>query len=164
MKQIYSKCFYICICFTLIISIISCSTNDSIDENQEESEILNNSIENEILILVNKHRNDISKSSLKINIFANTLSKEHTQYMINKNTISHDNFNQRSQQLFDLENAKSIGENVAAGQTSATSVMQSWLNSDGHKKNIEGDFTHIGISAIKNESGTYYYTQIFFKK
>lgn len=133
-------------------------------EDMEESEILNNSIENEILKLVNKHRKSIGKSSIKINVFANTLSKEHTNYMIYKNTISHDNFNQRSQQLFDLENARSIGENVAAGQASAGSVMQSWLKSEGHKKNIEGNFTHIGISAIKNEAGIYYYTQLFLKK
>ncbi len=164
MKQIYSKCLYICIYFILTISISSCSNSESIDENMDESEIINNSIENEILKLVNKHRKSIGKSSLKINIFANNLSKEHTNYMIKKNTISHDNFNLRSQQLFDFENAKSIGENVAAGQNSAPSVMQSWLNSSGHKQNIEGDFTHIGISAIKNEAGNYYYTQLFFNK
>ena len=42
--------------------------------------------------------------------------------------------------------------------------MTAWLNSPGHRKNIEGDFTHIGIGVVKNDAGVYYFTQIFLKK
>jgi len=38
------------------------------------------------------------------------------------------------------------GENVAAGQTSVDEVMTTWMNSPGHKANILGDFTEIGVS------------------
>ena len=38
------------------------------------------------------------------------------------------------------------------------------LNSAGHKANIEGDFTHFGISIRTNAEGKKYYTNIFVKK
>ena len=55
-------------------------------------------------------------------------------------------------------------ENVAKQYSSAENVMKAWLESEPHRKNIEGDFTHIGISAIKDDFENYYYTQLFFKK
>ena len=84
--------------------------------------------------------------------------------MIGRSQISHDGFANRSDELGELENAVATGENVAAGQTSATAVMNAWLNSSSHKENIEGNFTHIGIAAIQNSNGTYYYTQLFLRK
>jgi len=163
MKNSFSKVLYP-ILYTIIFAVSFSCSNDSLDIEQEESQIVNNSVESQILKLVNTHRSDIGKQPLKINTFANDLAKEHTLYMINKNTISHDNFNRRSQKLITNEKANSVGENVAAGQSSAQTVMNAWLNSSGHRKNIEGNFTHIGISAIKNTSGIYYYTQLFLKK
>ena len=42
-------------------------------------------------------------------------------------------------------NYRSSGENIAYGQTSASSVMQGWMNSSGHRANIlNGNFTKIG--------------------
>ena len=45
---------------------------------------------------------------------------------------------------------RAAGENIAAGQTTAESVMQAWMNSAGHKKNIlDPNFTHIGVGICK---------------
>jgi len=162
MKNSFSKVLYPILYTIIFVLSFSCS-NDSL-ETEEESEIANNSVENQILMLVNEHRSSIGKQSLKLNDLANSLAKDHTLHMIDKNAISHDNFNQRSQKLITNEKANSVGENVAAGQKSAQTVMNAWLNSSGHRENIEGDFTHIGISAVKNKSGTYYFTQLFLKK
>lgn len=38
------------------------------------------------------------------------------------------------------------GENIAMGYTSANSVVTGWYNSEGHKANILGDFTHGAIA------------------
>ena len=54
-------------------------------------------------------------------------------------------------------------KNVASGYPTAKSFINNWLNSSGHKANIEGDFTHIGIAAIKDSHGRYYYTQLFYR-
>lgn len=145
------------LCFLLVLS---CS-----DDKEVSPELPNEiAITDQILALVNEHRQGIGLSSLSKNTTAEELAIEHTQYMIGRSQISHDGFENRSDELGELENAVATGENVAAGQTSATAVMNAWLNSVTHKENIEGNFTHIGIAAIQNTNGTYYYTQLFLRK
>ena len=146
--------------------VCSCSQESSeIITNDARTEIANEiSITQEILKLVNNHRKSVGKSSLERNAFADQLATEHTNYMISKNQISHDNFNERFQELQHNVNAKSAAENVASGYPTAERVMDGWIHSPGHKANIEGNFTHIGITAIKNSQGSYYYTQLFFRK
>ena len=62
-------------------------------------------------------------------------------------------------------NYRSAGENIAAGQTTAESVMQAWMNSSGHKKNIlSPTFTHIGVGYAKGGSYGHYWTQQFMSK
>lgn len=149
-------------CLVLMVVSTSCSKDDISEENIELSETL--SIADEILQLVNAHRASIGKNALSFNTLANDLAYDHTLYMIDQRDISHDDFDERSDRLFSEENASRTGENVAYGQRSAERVMEAWLNSAGHRRNIEGDFTHIGIAVVKNSSGTYYFTQLFFKK
>ena len=57
-----------------------------------------------------------------------------------------------------------MSENVAYGFTNAESVVNAWLNSEGHRHVIEGDFTNFDISAEKDEEGKWYFTNIFIKK
>ncbi|MCD8004098.1 MAG: leucine-rich repeat protein, partial [Oscillospiraceae bacterium] len=53
------------------------------------------------------------------------------------------------------------GENAAYGDTTAASVMTSWMNSSGHKANILGeDYTTIGIGCFVID-GVYYWIQCF---
>lgn len=55
-----------------------------------------------------------------------------------------------------------IGENIAYGQTSAASVMDAWMKSDGHRANILNcDAKVIGMGVAKNGDGTLYWTQMF---
>lgn len=158
MKTYNFKTCLVLLCFAVLACNVSCSK----DEDPEKIEAL--TISEEILQLVNAHRASIGEHPLAVNNLATQLAEEHTYYMIAQNDISHDNFNERSDRLFDEENATRTGENVAYGQQSAKAVMEAWLDSSGHRANIEGDFTHIGIGVIKNSSGVYYFTQIFLKK
>ncbi len=53
------------------------------------------------------------------------------------------------------------GENIAAGQTSASWVVSDWMASEGHQRNIlKADFTMIGVSCYFYD-GTYYWVQLF---
>uniref|UniRef100_UPI0038B2D138 CAP domain-containing protein n=1 Tax=Metabacillus schmidteae TaxID=2730405 RepID=UPI0038B2D138 len=57
---------------------------------------------------------------------------------------------------------KTAGENIAQGQRSAQEVVQAWMNSEGHRKNIlSKDFTHIGIGY---DSNGHHWTQMFIGK
>ncbi|MEW8987156.1 MAG: CAP domain-containing protein, partial [Bacillus sp. (in: firmicutes)] len=54
------------------------------------------------------------------------------------------------------------GENIAMGQRTPEEVVQAWMNSEGHRKNIlSANFNYIGVGYI--ESGNYW-TQMFIGK
>lgn len=56
------------------------------------------------------------------------------------------------------------GENIAYGQNSAQAVMESWMNSSGHRANIlNQNFTSIGIGHVQDSNGVDYWTQLFFR-
>lgn len=58
-------------------------------------------------------------------------------------------------------NSKMDAENIAAGSSTATRVMNQWMNSAGHKSNIlNSSMQSIGIGCF-NINGTYYWVQCF---
>ena len=52
------------------------------------------------------------------------------------------------------------GENIAYGQRSAGEVMNAWMNSEGHRANILGDYDYIGIG-VYEKGGVIYWSQFF---
>lgn len=56
--------------------------------------------------------------------------------------------------------SKMTGENIAAWQTSPAQAMQSWMASSGHKANILGDYTMVGIGVF-SLGGQLYWVQDF---
>lgn len=56
---------------------------------------------------------------------------------------------------------KAGGENIANGYTSAASVMEGWMNSEGHRANIlNSSFRTIGVCCAK-VNGKYQWVQLF---
>ncbi|WKX69197.1 sigma-70 family RNA polymerase sigma factor [Streptomyces sp. XD-27] len=56
---------------------------------------------------------------------------------------------------------QTYGENIAAGQQSPRTVMDSWMNSPGHRQNILNcDVTEIGVG-VTDDSGGPLWTQVF---
>lgn len=54
-----------------------------------------------------------------------------------------------------------LGENIAMGQKTPQEVMNSWMNSQGHRENIlSGNFSEIGVGVVYYKQ-SYYWTQIF---
>jgi uncharacterized YkwD family protein len=54
------------------------------------------------------------------------------------------------------------GENIAQGQRTPDEVVQAWMNSEGHRKNIlNGAFTHIGVG---HDTTGNHWTQMFIGK
>lgn len=59
-----------------------------------------------------------------------------------------------------------VAENIAGGQPTAQSVVDAWMNSDGHCKNIMSEVpTDMGLACSANSDATYthYWTQVFAK-
>jgi uncharacterized protein YkwD/chitodextrinase len=54
------------------------------------------------------------------------------------------------------------GENIAYGYTSPAAVMSAWLNSPGHRSNIENaTYRSLGVGVARAASGALYWTQEF---
>lgn len=155
----------------LVLSITtflySCSSDeDGIYMDSFEDISLNYSpMEYEILELVNNHRESIGLPTLSI---LNIVSKEaegHNDYMIQEGKPSHDNFPSRYTSLVSSVEAQEVGENVGYGYRSSESIVNAWIKSDGHRRNIENqEYTDFGISVQIDEDGRNYFTQIFVKR
>lgn len=56
----------------------------------------------------------------------------------------------------------SSGENIAYGQRTPQEVMNTWMNSSGHRANIlNRNYTTIGVGCYQAANGTLYWTQLF---
>lgn len=54
------------------------------------------------------------------------------------------------------------GENIAMRQKTPKEVMEDWMESPGHRMNILGKYTRIGIGVASDEKGQLYWTQLFY--
>jgi len=52
------------------------------------------------------------------------------------------------------------GENIAYGQKTPAEVVTGWMNSQGHRENILGNFTRIGVG-VYEKNGVLYWAQLF---
>lgn len=150
--------------------LFSCAKEEDGVYFNENSEVVNAKVvyspmESEIISLVNAHRTSMGLSALSTLNLVSGVADGHTDYMIEAGAISHDNFAERAQILMEEAGAKTVGENVAYGFSTAEGVVNGWLNSDGHRKVIENpDYTHFGISTDSNTENRNYFTNIFIKK
>ncbi|HTN39385.1 MAG TPA: CAP domain-containing protein [Arachidicoccus sp.] len=55
------------------------------------------------------------------------------------------------------------GENVAYGNISAKEVVDIWINSRPHRKNLLGNFNKVGIGIAEDSQGILYFTQLFVR-
>ncbi|MFI0431401.1 CAP domain-containing protein [Mariniflexile sp. HMF6888] len=146
----------------------SCTT-DNLDDKADAIELSlitpeTKTIEVEILELINNHRLSKGLNALSDMTVVKSVAFTHTDYMVDNNEVSHANFYKRSDYLKANAGAIKVSENVAYGYSSAESVVSAWLKSDGHRANIEGDFTNFDLAAEQNAEGKWYYTNIFIKK
>jgi uncharacterized protein YkwD len=55
-----------------------------------------------------------------------------------------------------------ISENVALGYPNAETVVEGWMNSSGHRRNIlDRDVVETGIGIARSSAGALYYCQVF---
>ena len=150
----------------LTFSCSSESIEDDIEQSIEETFIPDvKEIEIEILELINAHRISVDLQPLEALDIIKGVAFGHTDFMIEEGQITHANFFQRQASLERNADAVRVGENLAFAFTNAESVVRAWLNSEGHRENIEDDeYTHFDISAEKDENGRWYYTNIFIRR
>jgi len=75
-------------------------------------------------------------------------ARTHTTWMTRSRSLQH--------------TSRPVAENIAMGQRSAPEVLNSWMNSSGHRANIlNRGHRRIGVSAYRTPEGTVYWCQQF---
>ena len=126
---------------------------------------------NRVLELTNEHRANNGLDPLTLNQELNASAYGHSRDMAQQDFFSHtgsngSNFSQRNQEVGYDTNAEA--ENIAAGDTTPESVVQSWIDSPGHNANmLNPDMTELGVGYfhLENDTGfenfNHYWTQVF---
>ncbi|MBW8244189.1 CAP domain-containing protein [Muricauda oceani] len=159
MKQ-FSRFFIV---FFLLVSTYSCTTTsvEEVETTYYKNQV--SSMEEEILELVNQHRASIGMNTLEFDGIAYDYAIAHTKDMINKQAISHDDFDQRSSNLTVEAKANYVSEIVGRNFVTAKGVVDAWLKSDSHRRAIEGDYIFSAVSAQADANGVFYFTQMFYR-
>lgn len=125
-------------------------------------------IERDVIELVNQERAKHGLKPLKANWELSRVARFKSDDMRDRNYFNHQSPTYGSP--FSMIRAFGIsfstaGENIAAGQTTAWQVMQSWLKSSGHRANILNEgFTEIGVGYSQGGSYRTYWTQMFISR
>lgn len=140
--------------FLYLLILQAISSNNAVSLSESESEFVR---------LVNNHRtSNAGCTALENHGPLTTVARNHSQDMNNRNFFAHDNPDGLSP--FDrMSNAgitySSAGENIARGYSTADAVLTGWLNSSGHRRNIENcNYTHHGIGHVEDGN---YWTHVF---
>jgi uncharacterized protein YkwD len=76
-------------------------------------------------------------------------ARRHTQWMTRNHTLQH---------------SAGVAENIAMGQGSPTEVLNTWMNSSGHRANIlNAGYNRIGVAAYRTPQGTIFWCQQFMR-
>ncbi|MGI8314698.1 CAP domain-containing protein [Halobacillus mangrovi] len=135
------------------------------EENTQDVSSEVSAFEQKVVELTNEERAKQGLQPLELDTELSAVAKDKSLDMQNNNYFSHNSptygspFDMMKQYGIDYRTA---GENIAMGQTSPEQVVEGWMNSDGHRKNIMNpNFTHIGVGHAENGN---YWTQMFIGK
>lgn len=154
----------------LALSIaLGCNNNKTgpVSEDKSSGSSKEKSWNEEFMLLINAHRMSEGLRSINDDPALDEIALTHSRNMA-KGVVpfGHNGFSSRcSQAYMIMSGGSACGENVAQGQSSPEIVFQSWMNSPGHRANIEkADYTHSGFGYMKDSAGKYYWTHIFIRR
>lgn len=123
-----------------------------------------NQVEAAVFAMVNAERAKAGCQPLQADKRLITSARGHSQDMASRNYFSHNTPEGRNpfQRMADAGYPRSAGENIAAGQRTPQAVMNSWMNSAGHRANILNcGYKAIGVGVANGGSFGIYWTQNF---
>lgn len=143
----------------ILLSIQACSqTTEQINGEAQ--------LQQSVLDYVNQYRKTKGLAPQKMMPLITAEALKHSKNMADGRVdFGHDGFEGRADRLMSqIELSNAIAENVAYGKFSAQEVVNRWIQSPGHRKNIEGKFTLTGVGIVRRADGYLFFTQIFMNK
>lgn len=114
----------------------------------------------ELLTLTNQARQNAGMDDLRFSYQLGQAAQGYAEDLATQNFFSHtgkDGSTLRSRIDATGYDYDAAGENLAAGQTAASSVFQGWMASDGHRANIlQKDFTEVGFGLFDTTGSSDY--------
>ena len=130
--------------------------------NQELEEIAHRAY-----VLVNQYRATLDLAPLEFNSVISEHARIHSENMAQQKVeLGHDNFENRVAAIKNEIPYRSAAENVAYNMgysDPAGRAVLGWIDSDGHRRNMVGNFNLTGIGVVRNKKDEYYFTQIFIR-
>lgn len=145
--------------FALLIALQACSQTPT-QINTEDV------LQKEVLDYVNLYRKNKGLSPLQMLSVITTEALRHSKNIADGRVdFGHGGFDDRANRLMrQIQQSNAIAENVAYGKFSAQEVVNRWIQSAGHRKNIEGKYTLTGVGIVRRKDGYLFFTQIFINK
>ena len=145
---------------------ISCSMNQTSNRKSILTPVQQTAMEKKVLLYVNEYRRSQHLSPfIQSEQFAQ-ISRAHCLEMQQKNDINHKGFSRRTSLIRKQHPRAMVAENVGYNYGYATPekhVVDSWVKSSGHRKNIQGNYRYTGIGVTKSSDGKYYFSQLFVR-
>lgn len=141
-----------------------CSGGESAAQNNPELARL----EQEMFRAINRYRDSIGLHQLQWSEVAAEQGRLHSRRMAAGDVpLGHEGAEERTEIIGKKITWTSISENVAFSTKRSDMIpflVDRWLASPGHRRNIEGDFDLTGIGAALSPDGRYFFTQIFLSE
>lgn len=123
--------------------------------------------EERVLKLVNSVRKKYNLTEFVMKKDLCKHAKDHSRNMAaGKVEFGHAGFDKRAREVFQRGLHCAVGENVAYTYLVEDPLivsLEGWMNSQGHRDNILGNFDETGIGIAFSEQGRCYITQLFAK-
>ncbi|MDX1963179.1 MAG: CAP domain-containing protein [Pirellulales bacterium] len=101
----------------------------------------------QVVSLVNSQRARYGLAPLNIDAGLMSTANAHASWMARSNSMQHGRY--------------PVAENIAMGQRSPGEAMNSWMNSSGHRANILGRYSSIGVGVAYSSGGQMFWCQQF---
>jgi uncharacterized protein YkwD len=105
-------------------------------------------------LIHNRERGSRDVSQLQYDKDLEKFAQDWAEYMASRRRLKHSNLG--------WSGYRSKGENIAMGQRTEDEVLESWMKSRGHKKNIlNSSYTHVGFGCARTQDGVLYWCACF---
>lgn len=116
---------------------------------------------------VNRHRSEAGLAPLRSHSGFDDIARRHSQRMAaGEVTFGHTGLDERQAEVERLVSLSRLAENLSEHPEARLEAVPEeavalWLESPGHRTNLEGSFDLTGIGAAANSEGSVFLTQIF---
>ncbi len=158
---------WLCHIFTIRLIIVFLSSFELIVSANLTSALADD-LEHYVHRLVNEHRVSQGLKPLTFNPKIAAIARRHSQDMATGRVgFSHGGFESRREKIAGFIAQPWVGENVAANNGdflyAGEGAVSGWLQSPGHRRNIEGSYDLTGVGIAQGPAGEYYFTQLFVR-